>query len=384
MQKYFLQATIQKQEVEPSVERKIKGETKMTACRQTSRNFMAFLVLISILASGTNASAKEVQMETMIVTAEKQEQDIQKVPASITAFSEVDMEERGIVNMLELARFTPNMVVRNMFENEIVVRGISVPHQSVMQSNVGFYVDGVNYPITLMQNPDLYDIERIEVLKGPQGTLYGRNSLSGVINIITRKPGNTTRAALTGEYSLYRPDHGTVPGYTLQGNASGPVIRDKLYIGLAGQLKQSDGYIKNITLNDSQAARINRLNGRITFRFTPSDSLDISLNTDYLHTDDGDGYNQYVSSGMMWNGTGFTPVDYSTDYHQIAWDGKNFRDQDSNGQSLHLKYSGKHIDIVSITARKGWDAELANDAGSVRYRMETGWPIITPVLSVRN
>jgi iron complex outermembrane receptor protein len=345
----------------------MKREETMDCCDQSFlRNLPALLMatlVFHLFSAPSAALAEDARLETITVTAQKQEENVQDVPITISVFSDTALEERGIDDILELSRFTPNMLIRNKYETDIVVRGISVPHQSVLQSNVGFYVDDVNYPITLMQNPDLYDVERIEVLKGPQGTLYGRNSLSGVINIVTRQPDDEARAAITGEYGFYDPAHGTSNSYRLRGSVSGPVVEEKLYIGLAGQLERSDGFMKNVTSNDDEAAEINRLNGRVTLRWTPSDHWDISLIADYLHTDDGYGYNQYFTPGMVWNGTGFSPVDFSTDHHEIAWDGENVWDQESDGQTLRLKYSASAVDILSITGRKRWDADLANDAG---------------------
>ena len=129
---------------------------------------------------------EEYKLETMTVTSQKREENVQDVPMGVSVFSGVQIEDAGIENTLELTRFAPNVYMRKSTnENVVVIRGISAFDDSVYSPS-GFYVDDICFPLHYMHNPDLFDIERIEVLKGPQGTLYGRNTESGVINIINR------------------------------------------------------------------------------------------------------------------------------------------------------------------------------------------------------
>ena len=119
---------------------------------------------------------KALELETMTVTAQKKEENVQDVPMSISVFSHIQLEDAGIDNIFELTRFTPNMFMKNnTFESEVIIRGICAPGGS-LYGPAGFYVDDVSYSIPYMRNPALFDIERIEVLKGPQGTLFwGKN-----------------------------------------------------------------------------------------------------------------------------------------------------------------------------------------------------------------
>ncbi|MFV9644847.1 MAG: TonB-dependent receptor, partial [Desulfobacterales bacterium] len=189
---------------------------------------------------------KALELETMTVTAQKREENVQDVPASISVFSDIQIEDADIRDTIDLTRLTPNVYVnRAAVQNVIVIRGISTFDAS-LYSPAGFYVDDVNFPLHHMHNPDLFDIERVEVLKGPQGTLYGRNSESGVINIITKQPDNELRGKIFGEYGSYDTEHGSSPSYRAGGSISGPLVKDKLYLGLAGQWENSDGFMKNI------------------------------------------------------------------------------------------------------------------------------------------
>ena len=115
-------------------------------------------------------------LETITVTAQKKEEDVQKVPISIDVFSQIEMEDAGIKSTPELVRFCPNIsMLERSCEHIVVIRGVS-PFRGTTYSNAGFYVNDVSYPLHYSQNIDFFDLERTEVLKGPQGTLYGRNT----------------------------------------------------------------------------------------------------------------------------------------------------------------------------------------------------------------
>lgn len=290
------------------------------------------------------------QLETLIVTAEKREENVQEVPASISVVSDINIEDASIANVVDLARFTPNVYVnRAIVQNVIVIRGITTDI-STLSSPTGFYVDDVNFPLHLMHNPDLFDIERVEVLKGPQGTLYGRNSESGVINIITRQPDNERRGKVFGEYGLYDTEHGTSPRYRAGVSISGPVVTDKLYLGLAGQWENSDGFIRNEYNGDDEAGKTDRLNGRGTLRWTPSARWDISLIADVMKTDDNPLFMRF-SSGT-----------FETEHHEVDYDVSEYLwEQESNGQNLRIKYEGHAFNLVSITGRRDYKEKILTD-----------------------
>ncbi len=148
--------------------------------------------------SGASRAAQEITLEEIVVTARKRTEDLQLTPISISAFSGEELEARGIDRMDDLANYTPNMTFQNSPGHSgsnsaaaIYVRGIGqqdfVP---TVDPGVGVYVDGVYVARSLGAVLDVVDIERIEVLRGPQGTLFGRNTTGGAINIITQAPGD--------------------------------------------------------------------------------------------------------------------------------------------------------------------------------------------------
>jgi iron complex outermembrane receptor protein len=295
---------------------------------------------------------KEYELEVMTVTAQKKEENVQDVPMSISVFSDIQIEDAGIENTLELTRFTPNLYMgKSGSVNQIIIRGIS-PYDidTSIYSPAGLYVDDVSFPLNYMYNTDLFDIERIEVLKGPQGTLYGRNSESGVINIITKQPDNELRGKIFGEYGSYDTEHGSSPSYRAGGNISGPIVRDKLYLGLAGQWENSDGFMKNEYNNDEQAAKIDHINGRGTLRWTPTNKWDISFIADAMDTDDGLGIYKFMTGQNK------------TDRHKIKHDGgEDYSEQEGNGQTFRIKYEGDSFNLLSVSGRRYYQHKYATD-----------------------
>lgn len=292
-------------------------------------------------------------IEVMIVTAEKRAENVQDVPASITTFSQIQIEDAAISNVQELTLMTPNLHMKSgASSNMLIFRGIS-NDADFIHSPASLYVDDIAYSMNFMHNPDLVDVERIEVLRGPQGTLYGRNSESGVVNIITRQPGNQVEGRVFSELGVYDPDHGSSMSYRAGLNLSGPVIEDALYLGLAGEIERSDGYIYNSLTDNDKAQEVAHENLRLTTRLTPSERLEISAIFDYLNADDGNGNKRYLEGPWQ---TSPHEITYNTDDNSIR--------QEANGQNLKVKYSGEGYDLISITGRRHYESHMRRDGAS--------------------
>ena len=286
---------------------------------------------------------KALELEVMTVTAQKREENVQDVPMSISVFSDIELEDAGIKDTSDLVRFAPNLYLKeSMAENVLILRGIS-SFDTSMYSPVGFYMDGVNFPLHYMYNTELFDIERIEVLRGPQGTLYGRNSESGVINIVTKQPDNEFRAKVLSEYGSYN-------SWRFGANVSGPILTNKLYLGVAMQYKLSDGYIENKFNNDDESAEKDHKNGRATLRWTPTEDWDISLIADAMDTDDQQNSYRYRTGP------------FATDYYDIRHDiTDEYSEQEGNGQVLRLKYEGDSFNLMSVTGLRNYEHKYTAD-----------------------
>jgi iron complex outermembrane receptor protein len=167
-----------------------------------NKNPAWWLTAATILCVPTAALAQETEdeglFEEITVTAKKREQNIFEVPLAISAFSGETIQRQGIKDLTDVGKFVPNLNVTGFSAGHTssvnpFIRGIGLQdHLITTDPGVGVYVDGVYLGRQVGQNWSLSNIERVEVLRGPQGTLYGRNSIGGAINIITRKPSATS------------------------------------------------------------------------------------------------------------------------------------------------------------------------------------------------
>ena len=273
---------------------------------------------------------RPIEIEEMVVTAQKREENVQDVPASITALSEVQIEDAKIESTNEIHTFIPNFTSFKFGVSGFSYYSIRGQSNFVQTSrSVGIYIDDV--PTSSAANvtdSTIYDIERIEVLSGPQGNLYGMNSSGGVINIITKKPGNIWTAKATGGIGDYET-------HFYNASVSGPVVKDKLFIGLAGSReKQDEGYLDN---GATHPDTIDTVSGRAQLRWTPIEELDIIFSASAEDQDNGMGF--------------MIPVD--DDPFKIT----NFNledehnDLDVNTQSLRIKYEAPWFVVTSVSAR---------------------------------
>lgn len=178
------------------------------------------------------------QLDDVVVTAQKEEENLQHVPFSTTALSSQQVEEFRIWNADQIGAIIPNLYSANPGDNRNVtsIRGIT---STSYDPSVATYIDGVNQFSLDTYIAQLFDIERIEVLRGPQGTLYGRNAMGGVINIHTTRPGNQTRGfaeVSLGSFGQQR--------YSL--GVRTPLVKNKLFLGVSGLYDRADGFYTNV------------------------------------------------------------------------------------------------------------------------------------------
>lgn len=286
----------------------------------------------------------------IIVTAQKRQENVQDVPMSMSVLSDVDLEDAGIGNVSDMVAFIPNLFLKaSSAENELIIRGIS-SFNTAIYSPAGMYVDGVNIPLHYMYNMELLDLERVEILRGPQGTLYGRNSESGVVNLVTRQPDDQFNGKILTEYASYN-------SWRLGVNVSGPVARD-LFIGVAAQGKISDGYIENLYNGDDASGKKDRKDGRFTLRWTPADQWDLSYIADAMATND-------QQNSYRYRNTAFASNPYEI-RHNLT---DEYSDQEGWGQTLKAQFKGYTFDLVSITGLRRYshdyntDMDCTDDAG---------------------
>ncbi len=310
---------------------------------------------LALAVSAAGEQADDVYLlETITVTApNKAPEDIQKTPVSIQYFSGNALDDAKVDDVYDLLGHTSNIHSRhNAVHHSLTIRGVDSFYPS-LYSPVGFYVDGVSYPLNFMHNPELFDTESIELLKGPQGTLYGRNTESGLISITTKKPGDHLEGRILGEFAGYN---------TLKADLAvrGPLVSDHLSVGLALHKKISDGFMENIADGNDKAADMDHSNGRLTLKGTPNDRVDIILTGDWMKTDDHYGTWRYLDGPMK------------TDAYKINQNEDQYSRQDGGQISLRADYTGDFFTLSSVTGFVDYGHDVFSDmdfTSSPYYRM---------------
>ena len=291
--------------------------------------------VIGEVLSVQKKSPEEYELETITVTAQKREENIQDVPASITALSEVQIEDAAIESTNEIDTFVPGFTTFSYGDNGksyYSIRGLSnaVPRTR----SVGVYIDDVPVMADFVTDSRLYEMQRIEVLRGPQGNLYGFNTQGGIINIITKKPGNIWTGKATVGYENYETQ-------IYRASVSGPLIKDTLFFGLFGVYdKQVEGYIDFYGAGEEDDREMGAGRGQI--RWTPNNRLDILFTLTGETRDD-----------EMWR-----MVTKDNDpFHMPAKNVDEYSDLDVDTQSLHIKYTAPWFKLTSISARYANDTD---------------------------
>ncbi|MES2904668.1 MAG: TonB-dependent receptor [Pseudomonadota bacterium] len=229
----------------------------------------------------TAATDNEGSGEEIVVTARRTEESLQRVPSAISAFNERTLDRIQATDTTGLQGAVPNLnIVQGRGSSNatnIFIRGIGQPDAlQTFDPAVGVYVDDVYLSRIRGNQLELLDLERIEVLRGPQGTLYGKNTIGGAIKFVSRKPGQDFRA--TGSISI-----GSYDQIDLKGAASGPVT-DTLAVGFAVMRSKRDGFVKDSFRSERYNDK-DSVGGRAAVAFTPSDRVRLDLTADYSHDD---------------------------------------------------------------------------------------------------
>ena len=178
------------------------------------------LVLVAVMVM-TPTLLSAAQLEEIVVTAQKREQNLRDVGIAVTAFTGEDVRRMGFTEPVDLAAQTPNLNINNTFGSGIAnvsIRGIGLNDYAVNNNPAaGIYTDDVYLVSPAMLNFQLFDLERVEVLKGPQGTLYGKNTTAGTVKFISKKPAEKTDAYLAVAYGRYER-------FSLEGAVGGEIF----------------------------------------------------------------------------------------------------------------------------------------------------------------
>ncbi|MBP7334862.1 TonB-dependent receptor [Niveispirillum sp.] len=245
----------------------------------------ALLALGPVASQAQNAPAAEddsLRLEEIVVTAQRRAEKLQEAPVSVTAFTASALADQAVTNLVGIARFTPNVEISSGRADgggsslNAYIRGVG--QQDFLfptDPGVGLYVDDVYLARTIGGALDLSDVERLEVLRGPQGTLYGKNTVGGAIKIVT-KP-----VVVDGDFE------GSVEGITgsyqrsdVKAYVSGPIVPGVLGFKLSGAAVHRNGWGKNLT-NGERLSDEGKQLARGAIRWLPSEKIDITIQGDY-------------------------------------------------------------------------------------------------------
>ena len=317
-----------------------------------------FLFIVSPCANAQESAEEETKeeftLETITVESQKREEDIQEVPLSVVGISDVKLEESRIYDLKDLDLIVPNFSFRNFGGRTdaafLSIRGLATSEASI-DPTVGIYIDDI--PITdfrSLNSPVIFDLERAEVLRGPQSTLWGVNTEGGAILLYTRDPGEEWSGTVQGEVAMDETFLG-------RASAGGPLIEDVLSFGLAVSGDTSDGTIENI-VDGSSPSESDALGVRSKFIYTPTGELEIrlSLFADTISEENGntllpldrDAFNSFYGSDV--------------DEFEVALDDPGDSELTTNTQSVRIQYETDYFDIVSITSRRDVDQDISFDA----------------------
>jgi iron complex outermembrane receptor protein len=319
---------------------------------RTSRKTLASAFALAVALSGMGAPAfaqaetegddekAQAENEGIVVTALRRDETLQDTPAAVTAFTSEAITNAGIERPADFIALTPNVNLvqtQNAGSSFVIIRGISQNRNS--EPSVAVVVDGVLQVNPAQFNQDLFDIEQIEVLKGPQGGLYGRNAIGGAIIITTKQPTDQFEGNITAGV-----DNGF--GYFLRGSLSGPVA-DNVFFRVAGSYYETNGFIPNTFLGED-ADPVEDFSLRANLLFEPTDRLSIDLRASL---------NQLRTQGFY-----YSIVNDVNTIADVRVNNPGQNDRDIYNVAAKIEYEGDNAVFTSITSYDTLEEIATGDA----------------------
>ncbi len=255
---------------------------------------ISLAVIIALSGSATvyaeEASTKSnvEEIEKIVVTARGRSETLQQIPDSVTVFSDEDIKAARITSIKDFSSLTPNLNVSTNFRsglNFVTVRGLITPQ--VGEAPIAYVVDGITVPNLEFINQGLHDIERIEVLRGPQGALYGKNAIGGAINIVTKQASDDVEGSIQASIAEGNDKKLNVA-------VSGPIVEDKAYFRFSANYQDFDGLIDNSYLNEKVDYVDGAFGTQGMLEFYLTDYTTLTLHGNYSKKTQGSNYMAFV------------------------------------------------------------------------------------------
>ncbi len=346
-----------------------------------SRNYHALLpyaALLTLAPSGASAQtgqpaadasqAVSTDVESasgneITVTARKRSESLLDVPASLSVFNTATLQNMQVSSVANLSHSVPSLFFqqRGDLSNAFTIRGVGGdPRNISLESGVSVVIDGAPLGRTNAFNTSLIDIAQIEVLRGPQGTLFGTNTIGGLINITTTKPDATTRVHLDAKYGNYSSaqTHGGISG----------ALADDLFAGINFATWNGGNYIYNTTTKRHIQGH-DMLGGRGTLRWQPSGDLTADLSIDYTRDD-----RNYILQQAIPRFIGFAAADPPPNRFTVDADQPTVSDLVTYGGNLNLNYNLGRLTATSITSLRRNRTLIYSDGESLAINSSASGP----------
>ncbi len=318
----------------------------------TALSWSAYPAIASAQDAGESDEPRAEQSDRIVVTARRRDESVQDVPAQVTVFNATAIENRGIDKPADFIAQVPNVTfveTQNAGTSFLVIRGIGQNRNS--EPSAAIIIDGIPLQQPALFNQSLVDIQQIEVLKGPQGALYGRNAIGGAIVITTTEPSDEFEGRVLAGWN-------SGPGYRLQGAASIP-ISDTLSMRASGSWYDTDGFLTNVNTVDASAEEnvdpVEDLNARLSFRYEPTENFraDLRLSANLLETR-GLYYVVPDFGNPNFNNPNYTdrPIDLNN---------SGINERDIYDFALRLRYETEYGEFSSITGYNSLEEILTGD-----------------------
>jgi iron complex outermembrane receptor protein len=335
----------------------------MIRTKSVDRSAVLAALFMSPLCAGAQEDAFAI--EEVVVTAQKRTERLVDVPVAISVFGASSIDQTGVRELKEVSGYIPNMQISKGpdFGSTVTIRGVGANSRNIgFDSRVGVYIDGVYVGQSPAINQELLNLERVEVLRGPQGTLFGKNTVAGAINLITRKPGDELRG-------MASVDVGNLGYREIRGLLNLP-IGEAVSSTFSVSKTDRDGYVRNIvTGNDLNDRDV--LAYRAQLRVRASDRFEINASFDGLNSE-----NRMLLGDPVTDMLAMRPVQVAPEMGVVAFSFDPSEERDVYGGSLDLAYEldGGNT-LKSITGYRTTDASYRNatdyspvDIISIEYR----------------
>jgi iron complex outermembrane receptor protein len=308
------------------------------------------------------AAAAPVALEEVVVTAQRRSENLQKVPVAVSALSQEMLEQQGVRNVAAVATQVPNMQLATPYGDAVPffsLRGVTSTDVSLNQSGpIALYVDEVYKGLPALSSLQIFDVDRVEVLRGPQGTLYGKNTTGGAVNIYTRHP--SVNDGWEGNLAV---GVGNLGRFTANGGLNIPLIDERLAGRIAFTRTNVDGYVENLLPGKADPNAIDDYAVRASLEWVPSDDVTVSLA--YTQTKSNP-----TSYGALAEDIGPGGIGFGTDYYR---DGLSFFQTEAD-QPGKIDISNKGVSL-----RVAWDVSDAISFTSVTSYDKGDWSALEDV-----